>query len=184
MALRKGFEYGAVIRTSCGDFKLDLDRKRAPVAVNNFVFLARQGFYDGLTFHQVIPSSLIQAGDPNGLNGRAPDGPGYTIPDELPKKPGAYRYGVMGMANTGAPDSAGSQFFIVVHDVAGALEGEAAVFDIDPAYTVFGEVRRPFYGSLENIARQETNGVGDQLTASMPKNPIYIESVEIVESKR
>ena len=87
-----------------------LDPRRAPRTVNNFVFLAREGFYDGLTFHRVVRGFVIQGGDPEG-DGRG--GPGYTFADELPDD--GYPPGSVAMANAG-PGTNGSQFFIVTGD--------------------------------------------------------------------
>lgn len=90
--LEAGVDYRAVMTTSCGDVAIDLLEDKAPVTVNNFVFLAREGYFDGLTFHRIEPSFVIQGGDPNGKNGQPPDGPGYEIPDELWAKPKKYVY--------------------------------------------------------------------------------------------
>ena len=87
-----------------------LDAKAAPHTVNNFVFLARQGFYDGLTFHRVVPGFVIQGGDPSG---DGTGGPGYTFADELPDD--GYPTGSVAMANSG-PGTNGSQFFVVTGD--------------------------------------------------------------------
>ena len=100
----------ATLETSCGDIVIRLDPRRAPRTVNNFVFLAREGFYDGLTFHRVVRGYVIQAGDPDG-DGNG--GPGYTFADELP--PDGYPPGAVAMANSG-PGTNGSQFFVVTGD--------------------------------------------------------------------
>ena len=99
--------YAATFHTSRGDFTAELFAAQAPITVNNFVFLAREGFYDGLTFHRVVTGFVIQGGDPEG-DGRG--GPGYTFADELPDD--GYPAGAVAMANAG-PDTNGSQFFIV-----------------------------------------------------------------------
>jgi cyclophilin family peptidyl-prolyl cis-trans isomerase len=101
--------YEAVFHTQRGDFTVELFAKQAPVTVNNFVFLAREGFYNNTTFHRVLPDFMAQAGDPTGT-GRG--GPGYSFADE----PGALalphdRAGILSMANAG-PNTNGSQFFI------------------------------------------------------------------------
>ena len=118
-------KYVATIKTEVGDIKVELYPQDAPVTVNNFVFLAREGFYDGVTFHRVIPGFVAQAGDPEGT-GRG--GPGYTIKDEVNSR--KFLDGTIGMAKTTAPNSAGSQWFI---DYAPqpALDGK---------YTAFGQV--------------------------------------------
>ena len=102
--------YRATIATDRGDIVLDLDPQLAPNTVNNFVALARQGYYDGLTFHRVVPQFVIQGGDPEG-SGRG--GPGYRFADEPVQ--GQYTLGAVAMANAG-PDTNGSQFFICIDD--------------------------------------------------------------------
>ena len=102
--------YQATISTDRGDIVIDLDPARAPVTVNNFVFLARQGFYDGLTFHRVVDDFVIQGGCPEG-SGRG--GPGYRFDDE--PVVGEYGAGAVAMANSG-PNTNGSQFFICTVD--------------------------------------------------------------------
>ena len=102
--------YQATISTARGDIVIDLDPARAPVTVNNFVFLARDGFYDGLTFHRVVDDFVIQGGCPEG-SGRG--GPGYRFDDE--PVVGEYEAGAVAMANSG-PNTNGSQFFICTVD--------------------------------------------------------------------
>ena len=180
--LAAGVDYAAVVHTSCGDIKLDLLENKAPVSVNNFVFLARQGFYDGLTWHRVERNSVIQAGDPNGQNGTPPDGPGYTITDAVPEKAREYVYGVVGMANAGRPGTGGSQFFIVVHDFEGALEGDPEPAGYASLYTIFGKVDESSYGVLERIAKQQTKGGTDPVESVEPKAPVYITSIDITQA--
>jgi cyclophilin family peptidyl-prolyl cis-trans isomerase len=103
-------KYQATIATDKGDIVLSLDPSKAPKSVNNFVFLAREGFYDGLTFHRVVDDFVIQAGCPEG-SGRG--GPGYRFEDEPVQ--GEYIPGAVAMANAG-PDTNGSQFFICTVD--------------------------------------------------------------------
>ncbi len=105
--------YRVTVATAKGDIVMDLDPRLAPNTVNNFVGLARQGFYDGLTFHRVVPGFVIQGGCPEG-SGRG--GPGYRFADEPVK--GNYRDGAVAMANAG-PDTNGSQFFICLGDQPG-----------------------------------------------------------------
>lgn len=117
-------EYIAHFKTSKGDFDIHLFAKEAPITVNNFVFLAREGFYDGLKFHRVIKDFMIQGGDPTGTG---TGGPGYKWADE----PSALRLkhdspGVLSMANAGK-NTNGSQFFIT-HVVTDWLDGKHAVF--------------------------------------------------------
>ncbi|HEU4534116.1 MAG TPA: peptidylprolyl isomerase [Polyangiaceae bacterium] len=117
-------KYQAVFHTAKGDIRIDLFADRAPVTVNNFVFLARDGFYDGTTFHRVIPNFMAQGGDPEG-SGRG--GPGYKWADE----PAALAIphdgpGILSMANAG-PNTNGSQFFLT-HRATAHLNGKHAVF--------------------------------------------------------
>jgi len=100
--------YTATIETRRGTIELDLHPERAPKTVNNFVFLARQGFYDGVSFHGVIPNFVIQGGDPSGIGS---GGPGYRFADEVAGNPLQHETGVISMANAG-PNTNGSQFFI------------------------------------------------------------------------
>ncbi|MGQ0617441.1 MAG: peptidylprolyl isomerase [Acidimicrobiia bacterium] len=102
--------YQVTIATARGEIVMELDPQLAPKTVNNFVGLARRGFYDGLTFHRVVPDFVIQAGDPEGT-GRG--GPGYRFDDEPVR--GDYTLGAVAMANAG-PDTNGSQFFICIDD--------------------------------------------------------------------
>lgn len=100
--------YKAVIETSRGFIELELYPQHAPKTVNNFVFLAKEGFYENVSFHRVIKNFLIQGGDPTGT-GRG--GPGYRFEDEVKENPLKHETGVISMANAG-PDTNGSQFFI------------------------------------------------------------------------
>ncbi|MES3628880.1 MAG: peptidylprolyl isomerase [Longimonas sp.] len=118
--------YRVEIDTSKGTIVLTLYPEHAPMTVNNFVFLAEQGFYDGLSFHRVIDGFMIQGGDPEGT-GRG--GPGYTFDDEVQDNPLKHELGVISMANAG-PDTNGSQFFIT----------RAAQSHLDGKHTVFGIV--------------------------------------------
>jgi cyclophilin family peptidyl-prolyl cis-trans isomerase len=124
--------YTATIKTDVGTIVVSLDAKDDPKTVNNFVFLAQHGFYNCVTFHRVIPGFVDQTGDPTGTGS---GGPGYTIPDELPAKASnasdQYPLGSLAMANTGQPNSGGSQWFIV----AGA-QGES----LPNSYSLFGHV--------------------------------------------
>ena len=116
-------KYQATLRTSKGDIVIDLISKNVPHTVNNFVFLARQGFYDGTIFHRVIPDFMAQGGDPTGT-GRG--GPGYRFRDEFDPKLRHDKPGVLSMANAG-PNTNGSQFFIT-HVATPWLDGKHAVF--------------------------------------------------------
>jgi peptidyl-prolyl cis-trans isomerase B (cyclophilin B) len=127
LAIDQNKSYTATFVTSRGDIVADLFPKDAPNTVNNFVFLAREGFYDGTTFHRVIADFMIQGGDPTGT-GRG--GPGYNFADELKSNPRKHQVGSLSMANAG-PNTNGSQFFIT-HIATDWLNGK---------HTVFGQVR-------------------------------------------
>lgn len=130
--IKKMAETRAVIETKFGNIELKFFPEVAPGHVNNFIELAKKGFYEGTIFHRVIPGFMVQGGDPNSKD---PDrsrhgmgGPGYTIKAEFNEKP--HKRGTLSMARAANPDSAGSQFFICVKD---------SPF-LDRQYTVFGEV--------------------------------------------
>jgi cyclophilin family peptidyl-prolyl cis-trans isomerase len=114
-----------IIETNHGDMEVELFFDRAPDTAGNFEKLMEEGFYDGLTFHRVIPEFMIQGGDPSG---DGTGGPGYEIPDEESALALKHNYGVLSMANSG-PDTGGSQFFIVVNpEGSHHLDGQHAVF--------------------------------------------------------
>jgi len=115
--------YRVTIETNRGDMELELYPEYAPKTVNNFVFLAQEGFYDGVTFHRVISDFMIQGGDPTGT-GRG--GPGYKFEDEVAENPLRHETGVISMANAG-PNTNGSQFFIT-HSPQPHLDGMHTVF--------------------------------------------------------
>ncbi len=115
--------YKAVVETSRGVIEIELYPEHAPKTVNNFVFLARQGFYDGVVFHRVIADFVIQGGDPTGT-GRG--GPGYQFEDEVKNNPLKHETGMISMANAG-PGTNGSQFFIT-HAPQPHLNGKHTVF--------------------------------------------------------
>ncbi|MHB1296067.1 MAG: peptidylprolyl isomerase [Anaerolineae bacterium] len=117
-------DYEAILKTEKGDVRIQLYADVAPNTVNNFVFLARQGYYDGVMFHRVLEGFMAQTGDPTGT-GRG--GPGYTIEDEFDDSLTHDGPGVVSMANTGLPDSGGSQFFIT-YTATSHLDGKHAVF--------------------------------------------------------
>jgi cyclophilin family peptidyl-prolyl cis-trans isomerase len=135
--------FTVTISTDKGDIVLELDAKLAPKTVNNFVVNARNGFYDGLTFHRVVPEFVIQGGDPEGT-GRG--GPGYRFEDEPVQ--GEYALGAVAMANAG-PDTNGSQFFICIDDCRRKLQ---------PLYNLFGYV-------TSGIEVAQAIQVGDKMTA-------------------
>jgi cyclophilin family peptidyl-prolyl cis-trans isomerase len=160
MTIDPARSYTATLETSCGAIDVALDAKRTPETVNSFVFLARKGFYDGLTFHRIANSiDVIQGGDPSG------DGtgsPGYALKDELTGDE-QYTKGAVAMANSG-PDTAGSQFFIVTGPGAEQLPKD---------YTVFGSVS----GGLD--VATEIQGL--PVNGETPTQKIYIDKVTIAE---
>lgn len=122
-ALERNQDYYATIYTERGPIKLKLFAEEAPTTVNNFVFLAQQGFYNGTTFHRVIKNFMVQGGDPTGTG---TGGPGYTIKDEFHPKLRHNKAGILSMANAGA-NTGGSQFFIT-HGPTPHLDNRHAVF--------------------------------------------------------
>ncbi|MDQ3879024.1 MAG: peptidylprolyl isomerase [Actinomycetota bacterium] len=176
---KPGVTYTAVIKTSCGEIDATLDSRLAPKTVNSFVFLAQEGFFNGLTWHRIVRDFVIQAGDPDGINGDQLDGPGYTIPDETSSiKPNDYVYGVLAMANAG-PNTGGSQFFIVVHKSPDGGTNEPA--GLQPNYTIFGKVSKSSYPVLDKIAAIPTFG-GNGPNQDSPTINVYIDSITIKES--
>jgi cyclophilin family peptidyl-prolyl cis-trans isomerase len=148
--------YTAEVKTTTGSFVITLDAKTAPITVNNFVFLADKGFYHCVIFHRVIPSFMNQTGDPTGLG---TGGPGYTIQDENPPKAAnpaqQYPLGSVAMANTGSPNSGGSQFFIVA-----GPQGES----LPNSYALFGQVTSGM-NVIETINQQgSSQGVPPNVT--------------------
>lgn len=152
--------YTARMVTSHGPMTIALDPVRAPKTVNNFVFLARYHFFDGLDFHRVVPGFVLQGGCPEGT-GRG--GPGYRFEDELPP-PGRYEIGSLAMANAG-PDTNGSQFFVI--------SGPSGV-RLPPQYSLFGKV----VAGMDTVAAIDALGQGD----GPPREKVTIESVTITES--
>ena len=138
--------YLATFDTDVGTYQVRLDPRQAPKTVNNFVFLARYHFFDGLTFHRVIPGFVVQGGDPQGTG---TGGPGYTFADEPPPSAGAYREGSLAMANSG-PNTNGSQFFVVTSDAGGRQLGS-------PNYSLFGQVS----SGMDVVKRIEADGSPD-----------------------
>ncbi|MEX2660023.1 MAG: peptidylprolyl isomerase [Acidimicrobiales bacterium] len=154
--LEEDADYVAELTTADGTITVDLLEEKAPGAVNNFVNLARSGFYDGAPFHRVIEGFVAQGGDPVGQP-PGTGGPGYAVADELPDD-GEYEIGSVAMANSGR-DTQGSQFFIVT--------GPGGV-DLPPQYTLFGTVT----GGMDAV---ETIAPGEP-----PAEPTIIETVEII----
>lgn len=166
----------AVVTTNKGTFELELYEEQMPGTVANFVKLAESGFYDGTKFHRVIDSFMIQGGDPNSKDADASlygqGGPGYTIQDEFVAAPNlSNTRGSIAMANTGQPNSGGSQFFINTADNVGL---DFNVPDPnDSKHPVFGHIISGM-DVIDTISGTET-GVRD-----VPVEPIVIESVKIV----
>jgi cyclophilin family peptidyl-prolyl cis-trans isomerase len=163
--------YVATVSTTCGEFAIELDDENAPNTVNSFVFLAREGFYDGLTFHRLVDDFVIQGGDPKG------DGsgdPGYSLPDEPP--PTAYTRGSVAMANSG-PDTSGSQFFVVLSDNGGRNLGGPPF-----AYSTLGTVTSGMdvVDELASFVDPERDPLDP--SSEEPTRDLYIFSVEIAES--
>ena len=119
--------YSATFETEVGSFVIELTADKTPITVNNFVFLAREGYYDNTTFHRVIADFMAQGGDPSGT-GRG--GPGYTIPDEFDPTLRHDGPGILSMANVGQPNTGGAQFFITFGPTPW----------LDDAHAVFGRV--------------------------------------------
>ncbi|MGH9000697.1 MAG: peptidylprolyl isomerase [Acidimicrobiia bacterium] len=150
--------YTATMETSCGDIVVALDPKAAPKTVNNFVFLAREDFYDGTVFHRVVDDFVIQGGSPDGTG---TGDPGYEFEDELPTD--GYQLGSLTMANSG-PNTNGSQFFIVT-----GQEGT----QLPNSYARFGKVTE----GLEVAQKLESFAQQDQT----PSRTLYLFNVEIEE---
>jgi cyclophilin family peptidyl-prolyl cis-trans isomerase len=153
-------DYTAVMQTSCGTIELELFASETPVTVNNFVTLSREGFYDGLTFHRVIPSFMAQGGDPQG---DGTGGPGYQFEDEFVDELTFSEPGLLAMANSG-PATNGSQFFITV----------APAEHLNGLHTIFGRVTKGM------DALKEIEAVGS--AQGTPAQTVYIEKVTIDES--
>ncbi len=152
--------YAATIDTSAGEIAIEFYAADAPQTVNNFVFLARDGFYDDVIFHRTISGFMVQGGDPTGTG---TGGPGYRFRDEFHDKT-KYHRGTVAMANSG-PNTNGSQFFIC-HDNAG----------LPNAYTIFGEVTSGM-DVVDTIAEAPT-GPQDR-----PHNPVKINGITITEAE-
>ena len=161
-ALAAGKTYRLVIETNCGEITIALDPKSAPKTTASLVALARSGFYDGTTFHRVVPGFVIQGGDPTGTGS---GGPGYETVD-VPPSGTAYTAGVVAMAKGAVqpPGTSGSQFFVVTAPDAG----------LPPDYAVVGNVTE----GMETVSAIEALGLGD----GPPSQPVVIEKVTVEES--
>ncbi len=160
MQIDPEMHYAAEIETEYGTITVRLFAEKAPKTVNNFVFLAREGFYDGITFHRVIPDFMVQAGDPSGTGS---GGPGYTFEDEFDPSLGHDRVGTLSMANSG-PSTNGSQFFITF----------APTTWLDDRHTVFGRV-------IDGLDVLQSIRPRDPESATEPGD--VIETIRILESE-
>jgi cyclophilin family peptidyl-prolyl cis-trans isomerase len=151
--------YTATIETDAGTMVAELYPKLAPKTVNSFVFLAKEGFYDGVIFHRVIPGFMIQGGDPTGTGS---GGPGYSLPAEFNET--KHVRGILSMARTQDPNSAGSQFFVM----------HATAPHLDNQYTVFGKVTKG-----EEVIDKIVNAPKDG--NDRPNNPVKIKTIKIDE---
>jgi cyclophilin family peptidyl-prolyl cis-trans isomerase len=158
LAIDPSRSYTATLDTSHGEIVIEFDTSRSPLTVNNFVFLARDGFYDGVIFHRVIENFMIQGGDPTGTGS---GGPGYKFRDET-EGPGEYSRGTVAMANAG-PNTNGSQFFIVHKDTG-----------LPHSYTIFGKVTSGM-DAVDAIASTETD------RSDRPQSDVVISQVTITE---
>jgi peptidyl-prolyl cis-trans isomerase B (cyclophilin B) len=169
--LNPAHTYTAAVLTSCGNFAIALDVKRAPKTTASFAYLARRGFYNGLTFHRIVPGFVIQGGDPQG-NGQG--GPGYSVV-EAPPHSLKYTRGVVAMAKTEIedPGTSGSQFFIVTGPDA----------QLPAEYALVGKVSAGL-AVLDRIATQPTDQSNpDPARREQPVHPVVIRRVTIRESR-
>ena len=158
--------YTAVVTTNMGTYSAVLDATKAPGAVNNFVSLARNKYFDGTTCHRAIPGFMVQCGDPTATGS---GGPGYKFADEFPAA-GEYKIGSLAMANSGA-NTNGSQFFVITGDQGVSLP---------PNYTLFGQVTD---GLDSTVAALDAAGNDDPSSNGVPPlTEIKIESITITES--
>lgn len=163
LTLESSKTYTADLRTSHGTMTVAFYVEDAPNTVNNFVNLAKEGYYDGTPFHRIIKGFMLQGGDPTGSG---MGGPGYKFADEPVKKP--YTKGTMAMANAG-PNTNGSQFFIMHAD-----------YPLPPNYTIFGKVTEGMdvIDAIANVAVRPSRS-GEN---SSPAEPVTLEQVTITES--
>jgi cyclophilin family peptidyl-prolyl cis-trans isomerase len=163
--LEDGKSYAGTLETSHGTIEVEFYPEDAPVTVNNFVSLAKEGFYDGTPFHRIVKGFVIQGGDPTGTG---TGGPGYRFKDEAVRKD--YEKGVLAMANAG-PNTNGSQFFIVLEDLRGRLPKN---------YTIFGKVTSGLE-VVESIASVPVHR-GPSGEVSSPGEPVTLTKVTISEA--
>jgi cyclophilin family peptidyl-prolyl cis-trans isomerase len=166
MQIDKNKKYFATVDTSLGAFKIELFASETPITVNSLVFLSRQGYYNGIIFHRIIKTFMIQTGDPTGTGS---GGPGYAFKDELPVKH-QYETGIVAMANAG-PNTNGSQFFVCTGD-------DSKNLNKYPNYTQFGKVVEGM-DNVQKIASVQVTSNGREV--SQPVNPPFIKSITITE---
>ncbi len=169
MTIDKNANYTATVVTTDGTFVIRLLPKVAPIAVNNFVFLTRHHFYNGVIFHRILKNYIVQTGDPEGTGF---GGPGYTFRDEKVTMP--YTRGTVAMANSG-PNTNGSQFFIFVEPADRRVA-------LAPNYTIFGRVIRGMNAVQKISDEQVTQSATDPNEYSKPLNPPQMTSVTIQQS--
>lgn len=167
MAIDTKKQYIAEITTNLGTFKVELLASKAPITVNNFVFLARENYFNDIKFHRIIKDFMIQTGDPTGTGA---GGPGYTFEDELPPAL-PYGPGIVAMANAG-PNTNGSQFFICNGENSKALNN-------NPNYTVFGRVIEGM-DVVQEISNTPVQA-DERGEVSKPMKDVFIKSVNIIE---
>ena len=166
VCIEDGVTYTAIVSTNKGDFSIVLDQSAAPIAVNNFVVLARYKYFDSTNCHRAIVNFVVQCGDPTATGS---GGPGYQFADELPTA-GSYKLGSIAMANSG-PNTNGSQFFIITGD-----DG----VNLPPNYTLFGQVTE---GLDSTVPALDAAGNPDPATNGVPPiEPLVINTVVIIES--
>jgi len=163
MIIDQNKKYEATLHTSVGDITLSLNTKETPITANNFIYLAKNQFYDNTIFHRVIDGFMIQGGDPRG---DGTGGPGYQFDDE--NFSGEYKRGTIAMANSG-PNTNGSQFFIMHQD-----------YGLQPNYVIFGQV----ISGLEIVDKIATAKVTNSFSGelSKPVEPVTINSITITEN--
>jgi cyclophilin family peptidyl-prolyl cis-trans isomerase len=170
--LKNGRTYTATFHTSCGDIVIELLSDRAPATVNSFVFLTQQGYFDATRIHRLDTSiDVIQGGDPTGTG---TGGPGYSIPDELTGDE-TYVPGTLAMANSGAANTGGSQFFLITGPKGTNLDANAV-------YTIFGRVVE----GLDVAQRIQALPIQDAsagIAGQQPAQAVYIDSVTISSTR-
>ncbi len=164
MKIDQNKSYTATIHTTAGDMQAELFAKETPKTVNNFVFLAREGYYANVKFHRIIKGFMVQTGDPTGTGA---GGPGYRFEDEKVTRP--YKRGTLAMANAG-PNTNGSQFFILDAD-----------YPLPPNYTIFGQLTdQASLATLDKIASTPVKA-SPRGEVSVPTQDVLITGIDISE---